>query len=471
MEEENVKKTGKIMIFSIVLLGCMLGFLSRSSAEEVYQYETNADGTLTITGMNTKEENVVIPETIGDKTVTAIAAKAFYGADMVTVSIPASVKTIGAQAFQYCTKLTTVTFAETGLTGIGKEAFSNCKAVKELTLPVSVETVAEGAFANMGKLTLTSSALTTTYGKNVFQKTTLSEVTLMQSATLYDYVKNSAKKIHYIGAYFDSLSQEVLVGGQQDLKLKQAEDETVVWTSSNDAVASVENGIVTAKKAGTVKIKAQMETQTLTVTVTVKNLSISEKSITLTKGFSKTLSVKHARQIKWSSSNKKVASVSSKGKVTGKKEGSATVTAKVGAASYKCKVKVVKNMQKFSAYSKNGYSYNSGVIGFSSIEKTKNGYRLKGHFINGTKHKIQYIKGITVVVKDGNKVVAKRYYSKLNLNTPQRASKALTFTFTGSNVKRKNVDLRNCVILPMTQGGKYFYETTKTVEVEVPAGQ
>ena len=33
MEEENVKKTGKIIIFSIVLLGCMLGFSSRSNAE------------------------------------------------------------------------------------------------------------------------------------------------------------------------------------------------------------------------------------------------------------------------------------------------------------------------------------------------------------------------------------------------------------------------------------------------------
>ena len=45
---------------------------------------------------------------------------------------------------------------------------------------------------------------------------------------------------------------------------------------------------------------------------------------------------------KWSSSKKKVATVSSKGVVKGKKIGSAVITAKVGKKKYKCKVKVVK---------------------------------------------------------------------------------------------------------------------------------
>lgn len=42
----------------------------------------------------------------------------------------------------------------------------------------------------------------------------------------------------------------------------------------------------------------------------------------------------------WSSSNKKVATVSTKGKVTGVKAGSATITAKVGSKKYSCKVTV-----------------------------------------------------------------------------------------------------------------------------------
>ena len=46
------------------------------------------------------------------------------------------------------------------------------------------------------------------------------------------------------------------------------------------------------------------------------------------------------KKIKWSSSNKKIATVSSKGKVTAKKKGTATITAKVSGKSYKCKVTV-----------------------------------------------------------------------------------------------------------------------------------
>lgn len=50
--------------------------------------------------------------------------------------------------------------------------------------------------------------------------------------------------------------------------------------------------------------------------------------------------------VKWSTSNKKIATVSSKGKVTGKKAGTCTVTAKVGSKSYKCKVTVKRPVSK-----------------------------------------------------------------------------------------------------------------------------
>ncbi|MBQ5473642.1 MAG: Ig-like domain-containing protein, partial [Lachnospiraceae bacterium] len=64
----------------------------------------------------------------------------------------------------------------------------------------------------------------------------------------------------------------------------------------------------------------------------------------LYEGKSTTLTVKKGSKkvsgVKWSTSNKKVATVSSKGKVTAKKKGTATITAKVSKKSYKCKVTV-----------------------------------------------------------------------------------------------------------------------------------
>lgn len=53
-----------------------------------------------------------------------------------------------------------------------------------------------------------------------------------------------------------------------------------------------------------------------------------------------TLYVDTESKISWSSANKKIATVSSKGVVTGKKPGDTTITAKVGKKKYKCKIEV-----------------------------------------------------------------------------------------------------------------------------------
>lgn len=57
------------------------------------------------------------------------------------------------------------------------------------------------------------------------------------------------------------------------------------------------------------------------------------------------LSVSNASgKVKWSSSNKKIAKVNSKGKVTAKKAGKCTITAKTGSKKLKCKVTVKKRV-------------------------------------------------------------------------------------------------------------------------------
>lgn len=71
---------------------------------------------------------------------------------------------------------------------------------------------------------------------------------------------------------------------------------------------------------------------------------ISQKSLTIGIGTKATLKVKNTTKTpKWSSSKKSVATVNSKGVVTAKKFGYATITAKIGSKSYKCKVYVSGN--------------------------------------------------------------------------------------------------------------------------------
>ncbi len=70
-------------------------------------------------------------------------------------------------------------------------------------------------------------------------------------------------------------------------------------------------------------------------------VKLNKTKITLNVGKTANLKLKGAKVKKWSSSNKKVATVSSKGKVKAKKEGTATIKAKAkNGKTYKCKVTV-----------------------------------------------------------------------------------------------------------------------------------
>ncbi|MGN1090862.1 MAG: Ig domain-containing protein, partial [Huintestinicola sp.] len=83
----------------------------------------------------------------------------------------------------------------------------------------------------------------------------------------------------------------------------------------------------------------------------VSALGLNKSSITVTKGYSTTLSVSGANgaKVTWSSSDKTVATVSSSGKVVGKSVGTAVISAKVSGQTLKCNVKVVGGKLSFSS--------------------------------------------------------------------------------------------------------------------------
>lgn len=470
MNWEGVQKMGVRVLFTVMLL-LMIGFSGYGvQAAENYTYTDNGDGTVTITGYTGGDMKVVIPDTLDGKRVTAIGNKAFHTKDITEVTIPAGVTSIESAAFQYCVKLTTVVFSGEGITTIGKEAFDHCSNVSSITLPASLVSVGEKAFANMGNISVATDAMSITYGKNVFQNTKVGNLTCKQSSSTYKYAASLAKKVIYSGPYFASLTASVNVGAELVLTLHQVQGE-VIWESSNPAVATVDKGTVKGLKAGKTTITAKNNGETLSVKVTVKNLKLNYKKVTITKGYTKQLTVKNASKVTWSSGNRKVAVVSKSGKVTAKRTGKATITAQVGNVSYKCKVTVKENKSSIQKYSTNAYNYRNGTLGFSTIEKTSKGYRMKGHFINGTSNKIKGIKNMTVTVKVNGKVVARKYIRNLKLNLGARHTKALTYTFKGSEVKKK-VDLRSSKNITVSiSGAKFFWEETKTITKTVPANQ
>lgn len=156
----------------------------------------------------------------------------------------------------------------------------------------------------------------------------------------------------------------LVVGHSEQLSVSGASG-AVKWSSSNTNVARVNGeGLVKARKAGTCTITARMGGKKLKCQVTVKkriyakSIKLDRTKATPLKGETFTLTyalspdtstITEDWSVTFSSSNKSVAKVDKSGKVTAKKAGSATITAKLKVrkagsmrtvAKAKCKIKV-----------------------------------------------------------------------------------------------------------------------------------
>lgn len=144
----------------------------------------------------------------------------------------------------------------------------------------------------------------------------------------------------------DQSSASIYVGDSFKLNatIEGETEETLTWTTSDDKVATIKNGTVRGIGAGTATITAKIgeASATCTVTVTAIEVTISKTEATLERGetLKLTATASDNGEITWSSSDDNVASVKD-GEVTAITEGTATITARRGAAgSATCKITV-----------------------------------------------------------------------------------------------------------------------------------
>ena len=210
------------MMITMLPLSAVTAFAEDTSSspdpEEIvgdykYAYEVNADGNATITeflgpvdseghvdSTNHGPYNIVIPTTLGNCTVTGLGNYSFAAqsddgspcnqlcSNILSVTIPQGVTSIGKRAFYDCKNLTTLVLGE-DIKTIGNYAFECCTSLTGVTIPQSVTSIGYSAFEGCTALNPLIINGPTLIGKHAFTGcTSLTSLTLCPDIqTIGDY--------------------------------------------------------------------------------------------------------------------------------------------------------------------------------------------------------------------------------------------------------------------------------------------
>ena len=181
------------------------------------------------------------------------------------------------------------------------------------------------------------------------------------------------------------------------------------------------------------------------------NPTLSKKSITITKGFNDTIKVNGGKIKSCSSSNKSVATVNNKGRVTAKSNGKATIKVKLtNGKTLSCKVTVVSNKYSAKKITLTSTVYNTCAMkAYDAHFDSKGNIVIKFKIVNNNYGKLDNIPNFNIKIRNASKknVVA---YSKANykVNVKGYGEKSYTITVPklAFKVSKNKIDLRTAKI-------------------------
>ena len=265
--------------------------------------------------------------------VTSIGERAFAGCSGLTsVTIPNSVSSIGQSAFNGCSGLTSVTIPNS-VTSIDQSAFNGCSGLTSVTIPNSVSSIGQSAFNGCSGLTsVTIPNSVTSIGESAFKG-----CRSLTSVTIGSGVKDIGT-----GAFANCPELTDVYCSAEEVPLTS---ETAFEGSNiENATLHVPRGCLDAYNViPWIYFKNIVEIEIVNAKVKLsKTKATIEKGKTMTLKATVTPETLKDKSVIWKSSNTKVATVTSAGKVKGVKAGTATITctSKATGAKATCKVTV-----------------------------------------------------------------------------------------------------------------------------------
>ena len=182
-----------ILSLALLLTVSMSAFAQFFNYKDIeYKILSEADKTVEVySGKSFNGSELIIPDKVTgwewEYTVTAIEESAFFNNTSVTsVSIPATVKNIGNNAFQNCSNLTSLTFeGESQLEQISDNAFQST-GLTTIKIPATVKTIGKNAFkncSNLTSLTFEGESQLEQISDNAFRYTVLTTIDIPASVT------------------------------------------------------------------------------------------------------------------------------------------------------------------------------------------------------------------------------------------------------------------------------------------------
>lgn len=351
--------------------------------------EINIPDSVTTINQNAFHECTSLKNAKLSSSLEAINDNTFSDCSALTeVIVPASVRSIGNSAFAKCTNLTKVGLTE-GLTSIGIRAFESCtslndivlpdgleeienyqftgcSSLKKINIPKSVQKIGQHAFSSCTALervdfygdapkivdsSFSTDVLTAYYPKG---NKTWTESKRKQYGGTITWVERDDEQVIPIERIALNKSEITLNKGDTEsltvtyIPEDTTVDKTVTWTSSNEAVATVENGTVTAVGTGTAVITAKaakggvQAVCTVTVVIPVDGVKIcrinesgEEEILTsadLYIGEERQFTAKVLpedatnRKVIWNSSDEETVCIDENGNAKALKEGTAVIT-------------------------------------------------------------------------------------------------------------------------------------------------